>query len=336
MDITRAATLVAAMTALLLGLLVPALAASEQAGQCAGYDTNTKIDENESPKTVDIEGTMVTVTITGHSVTFTDADDEPISVDFCLKASNNNGGQQSGSAGTVQFLNNGGQTPTISNVVIYRLTQVEQLCPEGTDLAGEPVPPGGIDDCDVPDETPQGEVDAELSGGCVIDDVTFAVSGVADFTDVEDVLLELARDGVVVDSTTLDGSGFASVDDELAAGEAADYTLLVDGAEVDARSFENDCDEVLETPPLEEPPTPSGTARPTDTEVEAATAAATDTTDTDEAEVEVLGETIERPSSVQAGSAGLAASGLPALVLALMALGAVLAGAGARTLVRRR
>lgn len=53
-------------------------------------------------------------------------------------------------------------------------------------------------------------------------------------------------------------------------------------------------------------------------------------------EVEVLGETIQRPSGVPAGSGGLAATGMPVLLLALMALGAMIMGTGTLAAVRKR
>ena len=96
--------------------------ASDTAGQCAPdegavkYNTGDSYDEN-----ILIGDTVVRVVVDGKTVTFTDAaTGEPFNVDsFCVKAGNTNSGPQSGSSYTVNFDNQGGQFPDISNLVIY-------------------------------------------------------------------------------------------------------------------------------------------------------------------------------------------------------------------------
>jgi hypothetical protein len=90
---------------------------------CSGYTTNEKYEVPRSGSgstTVTVGGVAVTITVNGDTVAFTDSDGDPLVVNYCLKASTGNTGQQSGSGGdTDDIPNNGGQTPGISYVVVY-------------------------------------------------------------------------------------------------------------------------------------------------------------------------------------------------------------------------
>jgi hypothetical protein len=165
-----------------------------------------------------------------------------------------------------------------------------------------------------------GSLDAECIEGDENGDAL--VTGSVESTNTPTVLAELQRDGETVDSTDLEGDDEADLTDVLAADDTADYSLLIDGNEVDSAMFENDCLEVLGI--VDRSP-PTG-----DVEVLG------ETLERPAGDVEVLGESMERPTGVQAGSGGLATTGMPAFLVALMALGAMMAGTGTLTAVRRR
>jgi hypothetical protein len=61
----------------------------------------------------------VVVSVDGPSVSFTDAAGNPVVMQFCVKAGTDNSGLETGSSFTVDWLNDGGQTPDISYVVVY-------------------------------------------------------------------------------------------------------------------------------------------------------------------------------------------------------------------------
>ncbi len=72
--------------------------------------------------TIDDVTVYYVVSADGETISFfSDADHEdPISVEFCVKGgSADNSGVRTGSTYTVDFLNSGGQTPAISNFVVY-------------------------------------------------------------------------------------------------------------------------------------------------------------------------------------------------------------------------
>jgi len=83
---------------------------------CADHNDEafTKVD-GQGVFTVD----GLVVTVDGPNVSFTDEAGDPIVVDFCVKAADGNSGVVTGSSFTVNWLNNGGQTPDISYVVVY-------------------------------------------------------------------------------------------------------------------------------------------------------------------------------------------------------------------------
>ncbi|MFA9432481.1 hypothetical protein [Egicoccus sp. AB-alg2] len=81
----------------------------------------------------------VRVVIQGTNVQFYDAETGyPITVEFCVKASNSNSGTETGTEYDVDFENSGGQFPAISNVVVYLI--LERIPPEG--YLGEWCSPG--------------------------------------------------------------------------------------------------------------------------------------------------------------------------------------------------
>jgi hypothetical protein len=100
--------------ALLVGavLVIPGAAAHSDTDQCPAGGT-----------TFSSSGTFdgITVTISGPTVTFSPV---PTSIDFCVKAATtakslDEGDLTAGGSFTVDWLNNGGQTPDISHIVIY-------------------------------------------------------------------------------------------------------------------------------------------------------------------------------------------------------------------------
>lgn len=324
MRITSSVTLAVTTATLLLSLAAPAMATNEQAGQCAGDGTDIQTREQGSSERVDIDGTMVTVTISDQTVTFTGSDGQPIDVTFCVKASDENSGTQTGSSWTVTLENGGDQAPAISHVVIYG-------------LAGTAERDGEL------------SFDAGLAGECVDDDATFTVSGVAHYDDADGVTLEqLYRDDFRVDQTTLDGSGVATVSDVLAAGEQADYLLHIDGDEVAAATFVNTC-----TAPVPADPkpgsdsddstvgadghTPGAAVLPEgDDDADAGADGSTAVAPGAEDDTEVLAGTDEAGDGADGGAARLAATGSPVLILVLMGLATLLAGTGVLTAARRR
>lgn len=320
MRITRAVTLAVTTATLLLGLMAPAMSTPETSGQCP--EGGVKV-QDQGASTIDVDGTMVTATISDESVSFTDGDGRPIDVTFCVKASDDNSGTHTGSSWTVQLENDGGQTPAISHVVIYDVTETA---------------------------SPDAEFDfeAELTGECVDDDATTTVAGVVHHDDAVGVVVELYRDDVRVDQTTLDGSGVATVSDVLAAGDQAEYLLHVDGNEVAAASLVNSCTEADANPDGDTESdgegVDTGTAVPPtgnpdgdDTQVIAddisqETVVPPSTVD----DTEVLDATVGAADGTDADADQLAATGLPLLVLALMGLVALVAGTGVLTTGRRR
>lgn len=113
-----------ALAALLLTMLVPQTAAiasqpDNPGGNCA--DGTMTFDNNPRG---DFPFNGVTFTITSHTVTVTGGDAE-----LCVKGSNANSGRLSLKAGetySVDFENNGGNFPAISNVVVYSATPPAQ------------------------------------------------------------------------------------------------------------------------------------------------------------------------------------------------------------------
>lgn len=81
-------------------------------------------------KTVTIDGVDVRVVVDGTTVSFYDADGDPIVVTFCVKASTESSGLQQGSSYTVDFVNPGGNNPDISYVVVYSVVEVPPPPPE--------------------------------------------------------------------------------------------------------------------------------------------------------------------------------------------------------------
>lgn len=74
-----------------------------------------------SPESETIDGVEVYVAFDSNTntVTFTDADDNPVVVLFCIKAATDNSGELEGNSGTVDWKSPGSQIPDQSYVVIY-------------------------------------------------------------------------------------------------------------------------------------------------------------------------------------------------------------------------
>lgn len=89
----------------------------------------TKVQSN---KTITVDGKTIKVVISGPTVNFYDSSNNPISMSFCLKASTKNSGKLTGSTGTVNFVNGGGQTPDISYVAVYGVTKTTNPTPTPT------------------------------------------------------------------------------------------------------------------------------------------------------------------------------------------------------------
>ena len=89
----------------------------------AGDFADGSTSANETGQfTIDDVDVYYAVSADGKTISFfSDADHEdPISVEFCVKGgSADNSGVRTGSTYTVDFLNSGGQTPAISNFVVY-------------------------------------------------------------------------------------------------------------------------------------------------------------------------------------------------------------------------
>lgn len=116
----KRALLVMAVVVATVGL-VPGTASAKTA-HCEGHTVSPKV---EGEGTFNVDG--VVVTVDGPTVTFTDAYGDPVVVDYCIKASTGVG-SGTGSQATVWWLNNGGQKPDISYVVVYGVDE-EPPCP---------------------------------------------------------------------------------------------------------------------------------------------------------------------------------------------------------------
>ncbi|MGH2555430.1 MAG: hypothetical protein ACRDHO_06905, partial [Actinomycetota bacterium] len=108
-------------TLLLLAVVVSVFAlnmalAQSAVAHCEGHNDGavTKVEGQG----VSFIGNVV-MTVDGPSVSFTDAAGNPVVMQFCVKAGTDNSGLEIGSSFTVDWLNNGGQTPDISYVVVY-------------------------------------------------------------------------------------------------------------------------------------------------------------------------------------------------------------------------
>ncbi|MCC5949958.1 MAG: hypothetical protein JJT89_16010 [Nitriliruptoraceae bacterium] len=85
---------------------------------------HTKVESSDGTSEVLVDGQLVTVTIDGEKVAFTDAAGDPIDVRFCVKGSTDQSGALQGSGydttdPDVGLTNPGGNPPDISYVVIY-------------------------------------------------------------------------------------------------------------------------------------------------------------------------------------------------------------------------
>lgn len=90
--------------------------AAPPVSHCDGHNDGT-VTKVEGQGVFDVGGLVVTVD--GPTVTFTDGAGTTVDVSFCVKAALGNSGVVVGSSFTVNWLNNGGQTPDISYVVVY-------------------------------------------------------------------------------------------------------------------------------------------------------------------------------------------------------------------------
>lgn len=104
-----------AVSALVLGTgIVSASAAPEF--HCFAHD-DPAFTKVEGQGTFVIDG--VVVTVSGPTVSFADEYGNPVTLEFCVKASGGNSDTVTGSSYTVDWTNRGGQTPDISYVVVY-------------------------------------------------------------------------------------------------------------------------------------------------------------------------------------------------------------------------
>ena len=96
---------------------------------CPDHTTSYKYSAGGTT-TATIGGVPVTITVTGGSVSFTDAEGDPVVVTYCLKGGTDNTGKQTGSSGTTDAIpNNGGNAPDISYVVVYAVAMAATLAP---------------------------------------------------------------------------------------------------------------------------------------------------------------------------------------------------------------
>jgi protocatechuate 3,4-dioxygenase beta subunit len=102
---------------------------------CPEHQENPKVEAEGDPaqadETVTVDGEEVRVVIDGSEVEFFDAQGDPMTVEFCMKAATQNSGRQVGDSGEVDWENRGGQTPDISYVVVYG---TEDTTTEGCDV----------------------------------------------------------------------------------------------------------------------------------------------------------------------------------------------------------
>jgi hypothetical protein len=153
---------------LVFGALTP-VAASDHRGtdHCPDHDSEEKVerDGQTTSKPVDIDGTTVHVNIDGKTVTFTDADGNPLEVEFCVKAATGTSDVRTGSSFTTEgaIENPGGQAPAISYVVVYAVT--EPLPDEPIDLTFALTKSwdGDIGDIDTDTLTVTFEIDATVA-----------------------------------------------------------------------------------------------------------------------------------------------------------------------------
>ena len=217
MRITRSVTLAVTTGTLLLGLMAPAMSATEQAGQCSGSGIEIQASEQGSTETVDVDGTMVTVTISDQTVSFSDDAGQPIEVTFCVKSSDDNSGTQTGSSWTVQLENGGGQAPAISHVIVYALaggSVVDDDIDTDDDIATDT-------DTDTDDDT---DTDTDTDDAIDTDDDTGVLAD------------DLARGTVVPPEGDTSGLAYDLTRDDAAPGtpEDTDVTVAAAGAADDA------------------------------------------------------------------------------------------------------
>lgn len=108
---------------------------------CPDHRDNPKVEAQGDPaqadETITVDGQEVRVVIDGSEVEFFDENDQPLTVEFCIKAGDDHGGIEEGHRGEVTWTSSGGQTPDISYVVVYAVVdEPAEPCP-GAD--------GGID-----------------------------------------------------------------------------------------------------------------------------------------------------------------------------------------------
>ena len=114
----------AASLALVISVVLVGFAptASAKVEHCPDGGEKYEVSGSGGTTTMTIDGRTVKVVVSGANVTFTGADDKPLNVEYCLKAGTDNTGKQSGTSGdTTSIPNNGGQTPAISYVKVYKV-----------------------------------------------------------------------------------------------------------------------------------------------------------------------------------------------------------------------
>jgi hypothetical protein len=116
---------------------------------CDAHTTTPKVEASGKPasadETITVDGIDVRVIVSGKTVSFVDADGNPLVVTFCVKASTATSGSQQGSSYTVDFVNPGGKVPDISYVVVYSVKLETPPAPGTLDITkqvtGQDVPP---------------------------------------------------------------------------------------------------------------------------------------------------------------------------------------------------
>ncbi len=114
----------AASLALVISVVLVGFAptASAKVEHCPDGGEKYEVSGSGGTTTMTVDGRTVEVVVSGANVTFYGADDKPLNVEYCLKAGTDNTGKENGTSGdTSSIPNNGGQTPAISYVKVYKV-----------------------------------------------------------------------------------------------------------------------------------------------------------------------------------------------------------------------
>jgi len=163
---TLAAVAIATAAVTVLSAAAPVSATSNQDLHCPDYNTAPgKVEAGKLPATLTLDNAEIKISLGSDKkfVSFMNDANEPLSVEYCIKASEGASGKQTGTEGNVTWETNGGQTPEISYVIVYGIETEEEEDEESEEENDTPVNNEDNDEGEVQgDETSKGEDDNNL------------------------------------------------------------------------------------------------------------------------------------------------------------------------------